>query len=115
LRVVQTTRNRHLEGPTVPGGGAKGIRTPDPLPAEQVLYQLSYSPGARWGEEESSGRARVLRERALRDPGSQLSSPVTAAGTIEYMRGPTLYSNNRHPSAVSATTDQHAFASEPSA
>jgi hypothetical protein len=24
--------------------GAKGIRTPDPLPAEQVLYQLSYSP-----------------------------------------------------------------------
>ena len=25
-------------------GGAKGTRTPDPLPARQVLYQLSYSP-----------------------------------------------------------------------
>ena len=28
-----------------PPGGAKGTRTPDPLPARQVLYQLSYSPG----------------------------------------------------------------------
>ena len=25
-------------------GGAEGIRTPDPLLAKQVLYQLSYSP-----------------------------------------------------------------------
>jgi hypothetical protein len=25
-------------------GGAKGTRTPDPLLAKQVLYQLSYSP-----------------------------------------------------------------------
>ena len=25
-------------------GGAKGTRTPDPLPARQVLYQLSYGP-----------------------------------------------------------------------
>src|SRR5262245_16492936 len=28
--------------------GAKGTRTPDPLPAEQVLYQLSYSPENAW-------------------------------------------------------------------
>jgi hypothetical protein len=27
-----------------PGRGAERIRTVDPLPAEQVLYQLSYSP-----------------------------------------------------------------------
>jgi len=27
-------------------GGAKGTRTPDPLPARQVLYQLSYGPGS---------------------------------------------------------------------
>ena len=26
-------------------GGGKGIRTPDPLHAMQVLYQLSYTPG----------------------------------------------------------------------
>jgi hypothetical protein len=26
-------------------GGAKGTRTPDPLLAKQVLFQLSYSPG----------------------------------------------------------------------
>ena len=26
------------------GGGAEGIRTPDPLLAKQVLSQLSYSP-----------------------------------------------------------------------
>jgi len=25
-------------------GGGKGIRTPDPLHAMQVLYQLSYTP-----------------------------------------------------------------------
>lgn len=25
-------------------GGAEGIRTPDPLVANQMLYQLSYSP-----------------------------------------------------------------------
>jgi hypothetical protein len=30
-----------------PGSGAERIRTVDPLPAEQVLYQLSYSPRSR--------------------------------------------------------------------
>jgi hypothetical protein len=28
------------------GSGAKGTRTPDPLLAKQVLFQLSYSPSA---------------------------------------------------------------------
>ncbi len=42
------------DDPTHHTGGAKGIRTPDPLPAEQVLYQLSYSPGALAGVEQSS-------------------------------------------------------------
>jgi hypothetical protein len=28
-------------------GGAKGTRTPDPLLAKQVLFQLSYSPELR--------------------------------------------------------------------
>jgi hypothetical protein len=28
-------------------GGAKGTRTPDPLLAKQVLFQLSYSPGVQ--------------------------------------------------------------------
>ena len=28
----------------VTNGGAEGIQTPDPLIANQVLYQLSYSP-----------------------------------------------------------------------
>jgi hypothetical protein len=29
------------------GGGAKGIRTPDLLIANETLYQLSYSPFCR--------------------------------------------------------------------
>ncbi len=29
-----------------PGGGPKGIRTPDLLAASQTLYQLSYGPGS---------------------------------------------------------------------
>ena len=33
----------HLETGVLPGG-AKGTRTPDPLLAKQVLFQLSYSP-----------------------------------------------------------------------
>jgi hypothetical protein len=28
-------------------GGARGTRTPDPLLAKQVLFQLSYSPELR--------------------------------------------------------------------
>ena len=32
------------EGCGVSGGGAEGIRTPDPLLAKQVLFRLSYSP-----------------------------------------------------------------------
>lgn len=30
--------------------GAKETRTPDPLHAMQVLYQLSYGPGGMFGE-----------------------------------------------------------------
>jgi hypothetical protein len=32
------------DGPAWPGSGPEGIRTPDLLPAEQALYQLSYRP-----------------------------------------------------------------------
>ena len=32
--------------PGMSGGGAEGIRTPDPLLAKQVLSQLSYGPTA---------------------------------------------------------------------
>src|SRR5882724_3862252 len=35
-----------LEGGCLPGG-ARGTRTPDPLLAKQVLFQLSYSPELR--------------------------------------------------------------------
>ena len=48
-------------------GGAKGTRTPGPLLAKQVLFQLSYSPKivsfripaarAHWGETASAGPA----------------------------------------------------------
>ena len=31
-------------------GGAKGTRTPDPLLAKQVLFQLSYSPEVLAGQ-----------------------------------------------------------------
>ena len=64
-------------------GGAKGTRTPDPLLAKQVLFQLSYSPecgaprvpGARPGTR--SPAAPVVRpvRRALRP----LLKPATEA------------------------------------
>jgi hypothetical protein len=43
IGVLRETRRRD-EADNHYRSGAKGIRTPDPLPAEQVLYQLSYSP-----------------------------------------------------------------------
>ena len=53
---------------------SKGIRTPDPLPAEQVLYQLSYSPSplgpersTRWRRApEITGRRRAPARAAIR-------------------------------------------------
>lgn len=49
-----------LRGPEG-GGGDEGIRTPDPLRAKQVLFQLSYAPMSRgppdWGRAESSASA----------------------------------------------------------
>lgn len=33
-----------MKGPGFYGSGAEGIRTPDPLNANQMLSQLSYSP-----------------------------------------------------------------------
>jgi hypothetical protein len=38
------------------GGGAEGIRTPDPHNAIVVLYQLSYDPIQRARESRMSGR-----------------------------------------------------------
>jgi hypothetical protein len=38
-------------------GGAKGTRTPDPLLAKQVLFQLSYSP---WGTARHAGCFGIL-------------------------------------------------------
>jgi hypothetical protein len=35
-------------------GGAKGTRTPDPLLAKQVLFQLSYSPDKSAGHAAST-------------------------------------------------------------
>ena len=43
---------RYLES----GSGAKGTRTPDPLVANQVLFQLSYSPARRRYKVTRSGR-----------------------------------------------------------
>jgi hypothetical protein len=45
VRVRQTTISRSRYG--VDLGGARGTRTPDPLLAKQVLFQLSYSPELR--------------------------------------------------------------------
>src|SRR5438270_6708100 len=57
-RVIEPSRGRRtLRKGDDRWGGAKGIRTPDPLPAEQVLYQLSYSPKvARTGCVRIAGR-----------------------------------------------------------
>ncbi len=44
-------------------GGAKGTRTPDLLPARQLLYQLSYGPDDRPGDARR-GRPRACRARA---------------------------------------------------
>src|SRR5215472_2212142 len=48
-------------------GGAKGTRTPDPLLAKQVLFQLSYSP-------ERVARARLHSSRAA--PGDRCHGPL---------------------------------------
>jgi hypothetical protein len=50
------SRFRPLEG-----GGAKGIRTPDLLIANETLYQLSYSPNVLW--EPHYGSTEVLGNR----------------------------------------------------
>jgi hypothetical protein len=49
-------------------GGAKGTRTPDPLLAKQVLFQLSYSP------------AKPQVTRPIRDPSihGQLQHPASS-------------------------------------
>ena len=49
LRVLAAKRKRpavveFTAGRETLGGGAKGIRTPDPYVANVMLYQLSYSP-----------------------------------------------------------------------
>ena len=46
LKIVTDSQNS-ASGLLLYGGGAKGTRTPDPLLAKQVLFQLSYSPGTR--------------------------------------------------------------------
>jgi hypothetical protein len=53
-------------------GGAKGTRTPDPLLAKQVLFQLSYSP--KCSDLPNSGQCFVL-DLYLRPVRSPLRSP----------------------------------------
>ena len=55
LRCLTCRDSRH--------GGAKGIRTPDPLLAKQVLFQLSYSPRCRDIGRKQSSRARRAASR----------------------------------------------------
>ena len=61
-------------------GGAKGTRTPDPLLAKQVLFQLSYSPG-------KPQVTRLLRDRSIPPTADALvavvlgsESPLAATG-----------------------------------
>ena len=45
----------------IPRGGAKETRTPDPLLAKEVLYQLSYGPESAaplWGGQQRHYRSR---------------------------------------------------------
>jgi hypothetical protein len=60
--------------------GAKGTRTPDPLLAKQVLFQLSYSP-ARW-------RYKVTRSAAASSVRRQAAR--TARGSPAQARAPAL-------------------------
>ena len=46
-------RLRPAQAELITLGGAEGIRTPDPLHAMQVRYQLRHSPIARWATRES--------------------------------------------------------------
>ena len=45
--------------------GAKETRTPDPLHAMQVLYQLSYGPGGMLGENSPGDPLRKIYSRSL--------------------------------------------------
>jgi hypothetical protein len=60
--VMVVNRRFHDLARIVFAGGAKGTRTPDPLLAKQVLFQLSYSPELR----RSKGTCGPARQRARR-------------------------------------------------
>src|SRR5215469_18732377 len=47
LQTIATVGQFAILGEGVSPGGARGTRTPDPLLAKQVLFQLSYSPKSR--------------------------------------------------------------------
>lgn len=49
------------------GGGGRGIRTPDPLNAIQVLYQLSYTPTKGTVNAAESSTAKCQRDREYRE------------------------------------------------
>jgi hypothetical protein len=55
-------------------GGDEEIRTPDPLHAKQVLYQLSYIP---------TGQRRLYGSRL------DLSKPMVAPGAVPFIRAQT--------------------------
>ena len=66
-----------MVGGLVAVGGATGTRTPDPLHAMQVLFQLSYSP-----TEGGVYQRRPLSPGGVVGPGRRLApvEPVTIAG-----------------------------------
>jgi hypothetical protein len=64
--------------PAASGCGAEGIRTPDLLPAEQALYQLSYSPRSDDSTSRSSG---YLQATVTTCTGSEIPLSSTPRGS----------------------------------
>ena len=83
--------NRHPRGwrlPAVRLGGAEGTRTPDPLHAMEVRYQLRHSPAAP-APRRSAGNQEILanghgsmRNRPRRSRGAAAGPPSTGTSTV---------------------------------
>ncbi len=77
-------------------GGAKGTRTPNPLLAKQVRYQLRHGP--EWG---SGLRTRKSPRRSPQEPESEPTAPVRARRPWPGSTGPA------RPAAASPSCAEH--------
>ncbi len=85
-------------------GGGEETRTPDPLHAKQVLYQLSYTPTGRrrlYGSDPALSKAGVAPERSPVHPGTNGAVPPSARW--ELLRGAPIPSPMRAEAPIASS------------